>query len=199
MPGFSLYYIRHGETDWNRQGRLQGQQDVPLNPTGRRQAAACGPILADLAGRDGRHVADYAYLSSPLVRARETMELMRDALGLDRLAYGVDPRLREMSFGSWEGFTLKEIGASQPDLLAVRERDKWHFVPPHGESYEQVAARMRAWYLGLERDAVVVSHGGTLRTLMVALGIAPPETAPATDIVQGAVYHLAGHGMTCYR
>ena len=85
------------------------------------------------------------------------------------------------------------------DLLAVRERDKWHFIPPDGESYQQVAARMRGWYLGLERDAVVVSHGGALRTLMVALGIETPDTAPATDIVQGAVYHLAGRSMTCHR
>ncbi len=199
MPGFSLYYVRHGETDWNREGRLQGRRDVPLNATGRRQAAACGPILDHLIGRDGGRAAGYAYVSSPLVRARETMELMRAALGLDRQAYLIDPRLTEISFGRWEGFTLAEIGAKQPDLLAARDRNKWSFTPPEGESYQQVTMRMRQWYGGLDRDAVVVAHGGTLRALMVVLGVAPPESAPAADIAQGAVYHLVGHSMTCYR
>src|SRR6266850_7725781 len=78
-----LYFARHGETDWNAERRLQGQHDVPLNALGREQASRCGGILRDLLTRDGRPTDDFDYVSSPLGRARETMELMRFGLGLD--------------------------------------------------------------------------------------------------------------------
>ena len=82
MPRPTIYYIRHGETDWNVAGRLQGRRDVPLNARGRAQAAHCGEILRDLFARDGRDPAGLDYVSSPLGRACETMELARAALGL---------------------------------------------------------------------------------------------------------------------
>src|SRR5712691_876026 len=154
-----LYYIRHGETDWNVDGRLQGRHDTVLNTVGRRQAVACADLLRDLVARDRRTPADYAYIASPLRRARETMEIMRAALGLERDDYRVDDRLREIEFGEWEGLTLGDIRARAPRALAERERDKWRFIPPGGESYAQVATRMRAWHAGLDGDAVVVAHG----------------------------------------
>ena len=79
MPRPILYFVRHGETDWNRERRLQGQHDIPLNALGRVQASRCGELLRDLFARDGRPAANYDYVSSPLGRARETMELMRAA------------------------------------------------------------------------------------------------------------------------
>jgi broad specificity phosphatase PhoE len=81
-PRPTVYYIRHGETDWNVGGRLQGRRDVPINARGRTQAAHCGEILRDLLARDGRNPAELDYISSPLGRATETMELARPALGL---------------------------------------------------------------------------------------------------------------------
>jgi bisphosphoglycerate-dependent phosphoglycerate mutase len=77
MPPPTIYYIRHGETDWNVAGRLQGRHDVPLNARGRTQANHCGNILRDLFAQIGRHPADFDYLSSPLGRACETMALVR--------------------------------------------------------------------------------------------------------------------------
>src|SRR6266849_9323678 len=77
-----LYYVRHGLTDWNAAGRLQGHLDIPLNQTGRAEAVRCGKILGDLLAREGRPAADFDYVSSPLSRARETMEIMRAALGI---------------------------------------------------------------------------------------------------------------------
>ena len=95
--------------------RLQGQHDIPLNALGRTQAARCGAILRDLLARDGRRGADFDYVSSPLGRARETMELMRAALGLEPAAYRTDARLMEMSFGRWEGFTYRRAaGCARP-------------------------------------------------------------------------------------
>ena len=81
MPRPILYFARHGETDWNLERRLQGQHDIPLNALGRVQASRCGEILRDLLARDGRPAARFDYVSSPLGRARETMELMRAELG----------------------------------------------------------------------------------------------------------------------
>src|SRR5262245_52127631 len=100
----TLYYIRHGETDWHVAGRLQGQRDVPLNTRGRAQASHCGNILRELFAPSGRDPADLDYVSSPLGRARETMELTRVALGLSPNGYHLEPRLAEISFGDWEGF-----------------------------------------------------------------------------------------------
>ena len=80
--GPTLYFVRHGETDWNAEGRLQGQHDIPLNDVGRAQAARCGGILRELLARDGRVPADFDYVAARWSRARETMEIVRAALGL---------------------------------------------------------------------------------------------------------------------
>jgi broad specificity phosphatase PhoE len=193
-----LYYIRHGETDWNVEGRLQGSRDTPLNAVGRRQAAACAGILRDLLARDGYAPGDFAHVASPLMRARQTVEIMRAALDLAPGDYRVDARLCEIGFGEWEGLTLREVRARAPQALAERERDKWDFVPPGGESYAQVAVRMRAWYAALEGDAVVVAHGGTARALIAVLGVASPAKAPAIEIGQGIVYRFADGSMSRY-
>src|SRR5689334_20994294 len=98
-----LYYVRHGETDFNLQGRLQGRRDTVLNAHGRRQAAECGVLLNDLFARDRRQAQDFKYISSPLKRARETMEIIRSTLGLPPLDYQIDARLIEIAYGEWEG------------------------------------------------------------------------------------------------
>jgi broad specificity phosphatase PhoE len=185
-----LYYVRHGETDWNRAARLQGRRDTALNTRGREQAAACGEILRGIFEESGIDPAALDYIASPLVRARETMEGMRAELGLPPAAYQIEPRLAEMSFGDWEGLTLAEVAMRDPEALAARERDKWAFVPPNGESYQQLAVRVSAWYDALRRDSVVAAHGGTARALMVHLGIEPSATAPRLSIEQGVVYRF---------
>ena len=198
MPPPTIYYIRHGETDWNVAGRLQGRHDVPLNARGRAQAGQCGEILRGLFARDGRDPATLDYVSSPLGRARTTMELARAPLGLSADGYRVDPQLCEIAFGEWEGFTIGQLHQRDPQRIAQREHDKWHFVPPGGESYEMVAARMRDWYGSLQRDTVATAHGGTARGLIAHLGIAKPAAAPLLDIAQGVVYVFAGENLTRY-
>ena len=193
-----LYYVRHGETDWNATGRLQGWHDPALNALGRRQAAVCADILRDLIEQEGRSPADYSYVASPLQRARQTAEIMLAALGLVPDEYRVDPRLREIGFGEWEGFTLRDVRARAPQALVERERNKWDFVPPGGESYAQVSLRMRAWYEALAGDTVVIAHGGTARALIAVLGIAPAAEAPSVDIGQGVVYRFADGSMSRY-
>src|ERR1017187_7325997 len=131
MP--TIYYIRHGETEWNAQGRLQGAQDTPLNDRGRKQAACAGGILAGLFARDGRSEQSLAFVASPLGRARLTMELVRGTLRLPPDDYAVDDRLREIGYGDWEGSTLSQMRQADPVVFAARESDKWTVPPPGGE------------------------------------------------------------------
>ena len=194
----TVYYIRHGETDWNVAGRLQGRRDIELNARGRAQASHCGELLRDLFARDKRDPAAFDYLSSPLKRATETMQLIRAALGLAPADFRRDQRLAEIAFGAWEGFTIAQLHERDPQRIAQREHDKWHFVPPDGESYEMVAQRMRAWHAGLARDTVVTAHGGTARGLIADLGIAKPAAAPLLDIEQGMIYMFEGEKLTRY-
>lgn len=193
-----LFYIRHGETDWNVAGRLQGRREVPLNRRGRAQGRHCGEILRDLFLHNKRNPTDLDYVSSPLGRARVTMELVRGALALDVQGYKVDYRLAEIAFGAWEGFTISQLRTRDPQRISARERDKWHFVPPGGESYAMVAERMRDWYERLTQDTVVTAHGGTARGLIAYLGIAKPAAAPLIDIAQGVVYVFADEKLTRY-
>jgi len=187
-----LYFIRHGETDFNVAQRLQGRSETSLNARGRTQSREYAGILRDLFERDRHQAADYAYVSSPLLRARETMQLLRSQLGLDPGAFAIDDRLAEISYGQWEGFTLAEIQARDPGVLQRRERDKWDFMPPGGESYREVAERVAAWYATVTRDAVIAAHGGVARALMANFHILPEEEATHSDILQGVVYVFDG-------
>ena len=198
VPRPVIYYVRHGLTDWNVQHRLQGRHDVPLNALGHAQAVRCGEILHDLFLRDGGKAEDLDYVSSPLIRARTTMEIMRSTLGLESTGYGVDTRLAEISFGEWEGLTYAEVLARDKDIALKREADKWGFRPPGGESYAQVTARISQWYATLERDTVVAAHGGTARALIAHLALAPAQDATHHSVDQGVVYVFAGNQLARY-
>jgi probable phosphoglycerate mutase len=147
-----------------------------------------GLILADLLKRDGRDKAALPYVSSPLGRARQTMELARGKLELPVADYALDDRLREIGYGTWEGLTLAESEATDPDIYARRLADKWTVGPAGGETYADVQVRVRAWYDELRTDTVAVAHGGTCRALMVSLGLETPASAAELYIEQGAVY-----------
>jgi probable phosphoglycerate mutase len=198
MPVPTIYYIRHGETQWNADGRLQGAQDTALNDLGRRQADEAGHILGDLLARDGRDKSQIPFVASPLLRARATMELVRGTLQLPAQDYATDDRLREIGYGRWEGFTLAEMHAADPVFFARRLADKWRVAPEGGETYEAVQQRMSDWYAHLEADIVVVAHGGTARALMVALGFETPQSAADLPVAQGAVYVFGDGGLNKY-
>jgi broad specificity phosphatase PhoE len=199
MPAPTIYYIRHGETDWNAEGRLQGTLDIPLNELGRRQAVSAGSILAGLLVRDGHDAASIPFVASPLGRARLTMELVRGALKLPLDDYSIDLSLREIGYGQWEGSTLADAQRTDPELFAARVAAKWTVAAPGGERYVDVEQRMGAWYAELAADTVAVAHGGTARALMVLLGIETPESAAELYIEQGVVYVFKGAELTKYR
>jgi len=198
MPAPTIYYMRHGETDWNVEGRLQGGIDTPLNELGLTQAAHAGRVLADLFVRQGLDASNLAFVASPLQRARVTMDIVRAELKLPPGGYALDDRLREIGYGHWEGSTLAQARVSHPALYASREFDKWAALPPDGESYASVQIRMRDWYDSLQADTVAVAHGGTARALMVALGLETPASASDLYIEQGVVYVFGNGGVTKY-
>jgi broad specificity phosphatase PhoE len=191
IPG-RLFLVRHGETDWNREGRLQGGKDIPLNALGRMQAEEAARRLKAL-------TPDYAiidYLCSPMERARETMAILRRELDLPPEAFRIDERLRELTFGDWEGFTWREIrksaNASERERAQARERDKWGFVPPGGESYRMLAERIRPVLERLAPDTVMVSHGGVARAVLALIGAVGTADAARVEIWQGKILVVEG-------
>jgi broad specificity phosphatase PhoE len=193
-----IYYVRHGLTDWNVEQRLQGRHDVPLNVEGCAQAVRCGEILQELFLRDGRVPESFDYVSSPLARARKTMEIMRTTLGLAPAGYAIEERLVEIAFGEWEGLSYADVLERDKDVVARRESDKWGFTPPGGESYAQVTVRIADWYETVGRDTVVAAHGGTARALVAYLKLAPPKDATHYSIEQGVVYVFEGNQLARY-
>jgi probable phosphoglycerate mutase len=183
---YRILFIRHGETDYNAEGRLQGQRDTPLNGKGREQASAVGRTLAKLLRADlDRLEAANAFRASPLLRVRQTLELARAAMGFEPTRYELNDGLKELSFGDWEGSTWPEIEARDPAGLAARERDKWRFTPPNGESYATLSERLLVWLSQQEGDLFVASHGGVARALMYLLAGVEEETAASANIYQG--------------
>jgi broad specificity phosphatase PhoE len=195
MPKPVIYYIRHGQTEWNALGRFQGSKDIPLNDLGREQASHAGAVLKDLLARHNRTHRDVSFVASPLGRARNTMELVRTELAIPLGDYALDDRLREIGYGDWEGFTLQQQEADKPELFAARLTQKWTLPAPGGESYVEVEARVRAWAAELTGDVVAVAHGGTCRALMVALGLDTPDGVSELPIQQGAVYVFSADGL----
>jgi broad specificity phosphatase PhoE len=183
---YRILFVRHGETAYNADNRLQGQRDVPINARGRDQARSVGRTLrARVSPEIDQIEAAGAFFASPLERARETMEIMRAAMGLQPGRYRLEAALMELSFGAWEGLTWPEIRARDPVAFAARRADKWGFAPPGGESYAMLAERVRGWLDSLAADAFVVSHGGVARALMTLLAGVPAKVAAGTPIGQG--------------
>ena len=183
---YRLIFIRHGETDWNVAGRLQGQRDVPLNGRGRDQSANAGRTLRDFYGADFASViADVDFYASPMLRTRETMDIARLAMGLPPQPYELDDRLKEISFGQWEGSTWDELKKRDPAAVKQRNLDRWGFTPPDGESYGELNDRLAPFLASLTGDSVIISHGGVARVLLARLGGMATADAPQAEIAQG--------------
>ncbi len=177
-----IYFVRHGETDWNAERRLQGQRDTDLNDTGRGQAARNGQVLSERIGDPQA----FDFVASPLRRTRETMEIVRRELGLATEGYRTDGRLREIHFGDWEGLTWAELKARDPEAHTARRADPWSTAAPghDGESYAELSQRALEWFHEVERDTVVVSHGGVLRCLRGHVERMPQAEIPSSDALQ---------------
>jgi broad specificity phosphatase PhoE len=161
---FTIYLIRHGETTWNRIGRLQGQADSPLTLHGTKQAEAVGHALREeLAG------APFRFWASPLTRTRQTAAIICDVIEHDYETITFDDRLMEITLGDRDGYAgWRELARDYPEEAEIRRRDPWNFRHPNGESSEMLRERARPilaeWKAG-GGIHVVVSHGVTIKIL----------------------------------
>lgn len=156
-----LYLIRHGQTDWNIEGRWQGHADVPLNKRGREQAAQIARSLANVGIR--------AIYSSDLTRAGDTAEALSTTTGLPVL---YDKRLREIHQGEWQGLLVSEIQARYGDQFKRRRENPFTVAPPGGETVLQVRERVVSAIEDIVKKhpherVAVVSHGFALAVIQV--------------------------------
>ena len=164
-----VYIVRHGETEWNNQGRIQGHTDIYLSEKGREQARAVARRLAEVPF-------DIAY-SSNLSRTRETAQII---LGERNIPLHPTPQLREYNKGVFEGLTVHEYSLRYPELYRASLVNDPDFAPAGGETIRQTTARMAQFVAQLRErhlddTVLIVGHGGSLRSLIVALLSFPLE------------------------
>lgn len=147
----TLALLRHGHTDWNRAGRIQGRTDIPLDDEARDG-------LRDLRLPPPWEDADL--VASPLKRAVETGQLVTGRTP------ATHPALIEMNWGDWEGKHGKDLAADPANGFRHIEEWGWDYTPPGGESPASLRARLVPWANGLSRDTVAVCHIGVMRVLM---------------------------------
>ncbi|MEL6363728.1 MAG: histidine phosphatase family protein [Pseudomonadota bacterium] len=192
-----LYFVRHGQTDWNAERRMQGLSDIPLNDVGRGQARRNGEALADALG----DAADQArFFTSPLSRARETCEILRATVGLPLQRYSLDDRLVEIDMGDWNGKTRDEIERDAPGEWEARGAHLRYAQAPNGERPEDVAARTAAfladWAEATRSPLVVVGHGASGRFLRAILRGLGERRLVRLEARQDRVYRLVGRRET---
>jgi broad specificity phosphatase PhoE len=190
-----IYLFRHGETVWNAEKRAQGHLDSPLTEAGRAQARAMGVALGRELARAGYEPPMVLVRSSPLGRVRETLALAAEAAGLAHDETCHDHRLREMSWGDWDGLNLPEIEARWPGQIAARRLDHWNYTPPNGENYIMASARARLALedlvaLAADRPVAVFAHGAIGRVLRGLFIGAPQGDILKMDQPQDAFYRL---------
>jgi broad specificity phosphatase PhoE len=185
-PRPPVYFIRHGETDWNVQGLIQGWTDTPLNARGHVQARAVAEALAGVSDVS----ADFDFVVSPLQRARQTMGYIADALSVDTRRIAVEPAVQELGFGVWEGKHFLEMRRSP--VYPDHPEDRFHWRPEGGESYADGQARIESWLDTLERPTVVVSHGAIGRCVVAGLASLPKRDVLDMVMRQGCYCRLAG-------
>jgi len=182
-----IYLLRHGETVFNKEGRIQGGMESDLNALGERQAAGMAERLAVLTAADP---GPWRLVSSPLRRAQQTAAIVGARLGL---TIEIDTRLREVSLGQWEGRLRCDVAKETPKRF---EAGDWYFCGPGGETYEQVMARAQSWLNDLppepQRRIIVVSHGVTGRMLRGTYSGLTRAAINAQDVPQDALFRLSG-------
>jgi probable phosphoglycerate mutase len=170
-----IYFVRHGETPWNLEGRMQGHLDAPLTTRGLREARRDGAALRGLIEADP----PYAQHFSPLGRTRETARIIAEETRQYLSTQSSDFRLREVSWGEWDGLTIADIKTRYPEEWQAHIADRWNVGAPGGESYRVLCERVADWLASVEDEPrlIVVSHGALGRALRgLYLRLKPEET-----------------------
>lgn len=183
-----IYLIRHGETAWNAAGRFQGQLDSPLTLRGIDQVRGNAATLR----REIEDLDAFSLVCSPLGRAWQSAVIVADVLGIARDSMAFDARLKEQSYGRFQGLTLAEIDAAQPGAWDRREADKWNWQPPGGESYARLDARVGDWLAEQPSDSklIVVCHGVVSRVMRGRYAGLTPEVTMTQHERQDCLWRL---------
>lgn len=198
-----LYLLRHGETDWNVAKRLQGHTDIPLNERGKQQACRHGDVLADVFGLvhtdapktpKNIDVSEWRFVSSPLGRCRETMEILRERMGLEREGYELSEQLLEIGFGRWEGNSWAELREQDPELVQARFDNPWAVAAPEGETYSELQGRVVSWYERLPEKTIAVTHSGPSRIIRGHVAQLGKEEITQQDSPQDAFLRVRPDG-----
>jgi broad specificity phosphatase PhoE len=180
-----IWLVRHGQTAFNAEGRIQGAKDSPLTALGEEQGRRLGELLGRIAPKDARLIA------SPLGRTQHTARLIREHGGFSS-PIETDARLAEISLGEWDGMLKDDIRERVPDYDAGPNRWNWFFNAPGGDTWDALNARLNAW---LEETlntgpVVAISHGVSGRILRGLFSQLPREKTLMLDIPQDACFHL---------
>ncbi len=169
-----IYLFRHGETEWNTEGRRQGHKNSPLTSRGKLQAKNNARSL-----KQNSSLTEPVFVySSPLGRAKDTATIILNELDISTNSIIFDDRLMESSFGKWEGLTDHEVAQQYPESWKARTLDRWNTCPPSGESYADVNYRVGKWYKEVELSptTIVICHGLTSRVLRgIYMGLSHQE------------------------
>ncbi|ACA40745.1 histidine phosphatase family protein [Lysinibacillus sphaericus] len=190
-----IYLLRHGETEYNSEGRYQGQLDSPLTELGREQVQQNARMLKAFIG----HAHDWKIISSPLGRAVESTEILCETIDYDKNNVEFDQRLTEVAVGQWAGLKMPEIQQTWPNLLLNTDAFNWYFHAPDGESYEQVVNRLSSWLKEIQQHhpkVIVVSHGLTGRILRGIYAGLHKEDALKLEVSQDVFFKLANQEVT---
>jgi broad specificity phosphatase PhoE len=155
---YPIIFVRHGETDWNKNGLIQGSIDTDLNETGHAQAKNVASLLV----QQDIEWTDYRIVVSPQRRAQQTAECVLNALNRD--LDSIDDRVKELGFGIWEGKPFWELKASP--VYPADSESRFYWRPQLGESYEDGVTRVNDWRSTLSKPTLVISHGAVGRCLM---------------------------------
>ena len=183
-PNPPIYFVRHGVTDWNQERRIQGQIDTVLNRTGHAQSKALARALKGLLKLED----ELRFFVSPLTRARQTMGYIARNFAVGDSRIEIEPRLQELGFGIWEGRLVKELKAHRDYPRDPGRR--YHWRPENGESYADGVQRVAQWIGGLDRPAVVVSHGAIGRCIVGLVAGLEAEQLVLTAMPQGRFCRL---------
>ncbi len=181
-----IWLIRHGQTEFNASGRIQGARDSPLTALGVEQGKRIGARLREVVPTKARIIA------SPLGRTQHTARLIREASGL-AAEIETDARLAEISLGDWDGLLRDDIRQMAPDFDAGESRWNWFFKAPGADSYEAMTDRLGGWLEEARAHAgpiVAVSHGVAGRILRGLFLQLPRDEALMLDIPQDAFFGL---------
>lgn len=192
-----MYLIRHGETEFNVEGKFQGQSNSPLTENGKDQIYQVARMLKMELGDD---IHNWEIISSPLGRAMDSTKILCETLAYDLTKVQTDERLAEVSVGDWAGLYIEDIKAQWPRLLEGTNHYNWYFNSLGGERYADVEGRVKAFLESVKdkEKLIVVAHGVTSRIIRGLYQNLDKDEALSLEVAHETFFKLADSDVKRY-